>query len=207
MSILGSYPNRQKKEINRKINKNNKQSQPFQLECHHAVGETARAIDYLNRYIKVEESSWKVNEGIGIGNKPHSIDFHREFISSITAEKIPSFWFLVDGQKDIASLIAYHHQRTLYMAHTTFDPAYSEYSPGLIATRGLLEYACSRPDIDTYDPLATPVEQGRPRHKTAWATHHDPIQTRRITILRKRGMIGILARIKQLKDWVRSVRQ
>ncbi len=196
-----------KKEINRKINKNKKQTNPFQLESHYGVTDIELAIENLNRFINIESLSWKANDGVGIGNKPHASEFYHELFSHLAREGKPSFWFLTSEGKDISSLIAYHHQHTLYMAHTTYDPAYAKSSPSLIATKGLLEYACDHPDITIYDPLATLVTQGRPRHKTAWSTHKDPIEMREVTILHKRGVIGMFARAKRIRDWINDFRE
>ena len=184
-------------EIKRKIKKNEARDRPFQLQSLCQVEDQTLLMDYLDRYVKIEDKTWKVDDGVGINNKPHSLAFHREFLGRLAKRKAVSFWFLTDDGTDIASLVAYHFHDTLYMAHTTFDPAYATSSPGVLATKGLLEYACRHSGIRRYDPLATPTDQGKPRHKTVWATHRDPIATRKVLVFRKTGLIGVIGWAKQ----------
>lgn len=196
-------------EIKRKFKKNEERQEPFRHEYHYEVGDEASMMALLDRYVGIERKTWKIEAGVGISNDPHTHSFYREFLSRLAKRRVASFWFLKDGDQDIAGLIGYHYRNTLYMAQTTFDPAYREFSPGLLATRGLLEYACRHPAIKRYDPLATPVDQGRPRHKTVWATHREPIPTRKILVFRNSGLIGLIGRCKQstVADVMKKIRR
>jgi len=184
-------------EIKRKIKKSEEREPPLRLECHAEVATEAAMMALLDRYVAIERKTWKIGAGIGLSNKKNSLAFYRDFLPKLAPQRIASLWFLKDGERDIASLLGYHYRDTLYMAQTTFDPEYAEFSPGLLATKGLLEYACAHPAIRRYDPLATAVNQGRPRHKTAWSTQREPIPTRRIVVFRKAGLLGFIGWCKK----------
>ena len=141
-------------DIKRKIKKLGAHDPPYSYETHIEIQDVEKLLTFLDRYVKIEEKSWKGKDMVGIGRKPHSLEFHQELLTSMAPKKSVSFWFLTVPSGDVACLIGYFHGETLYMAHTTFDPEHRSYSPGMITTKGLLEYSCTHNKIKLYDPLA-----------------------------------------------------
>lgn len=111
----------------------------------------------------------KYRKHIGLESK---LDYYTGFIRDLAKEKIVDFWFLLNQDKDIAAYIVYQFHGTLFAGHTTYDPdpKYRHFSPGILLNEAIMQYACEHPDIQRYDPLATPIDGGRPRHKTIWMT-------------------------------------
>lgn len=157
----------------------------------------------LNRYLAIEKKSWKNSKHIGLESK---LDYYTGFVQDLAREKIVDFWFLLDRDKDIAAYIVYQFHGTLFAGHTTYDqdPRYRHFSPGILLNEAIMHYACEQPDIQRYDPLATPIDGGRPRHKTIWMTEK-PIPTRNISIYRNRGVTGLLVKGMRLKKWLKNM--
>jgi len=192
-----------KRYIRRKHKQNAAQKTPFTIQKHIGMNDPVATERLLDRYLNIEKKSWKNRKHIGLESK---LDYYTGFIRDLAKERIVDFWFLLDQDKDIAAYIVYQFHGTLFAGHTTYDPdpKYRPFSPGILLNEAIIQYACEHPDIQRYDPLATPIDGGRPRHKTIWMT--EPlIPTRNITIYKNSGITGLLVKGMRLKNRLRTL--
>ncbi|GEM_PF-6078147 len=202
-ALYESLSRSSRKHIRRMLRKNSSREQPLTIVKYLDIGDPEFSDELLGRYVAIEEKTWKVEKGIGI---KHRYAHYSRLLRDFAKEKMVSYWFLQDDGEDVAALIVYTFHATLVAAHVTYNPAqeYKSYSPGALTIQSVVEYACSTSSILFYDPLATPIDLGRPMHKTLFATE-DPVQTRNITIYKIRGFAGVLVFFMWLKSRMRRI--
>jgi len=84
----------------------------------------------LERYIALERLSWKHGK-VGLERNSLHLEFYREVIPALAQKGCAAIYILVNGEgRQMAGIICFSFEQTLYAFHTAYDPVFSQYSPG-----------------------------------------------------------------------------
>ncbi|GEM_PF-2182610 len=86
----------------------------------------------LKRFISIEQSGWKKDQDFSIGGSEKNKRFYEELLVQSAHKNMAAICLLTSGTMDIAGIIVYKYNRTVYAAQVTFSPKYAKYSPGMI---------------------------------------------------------------------------
>lgn len=90
---------------------------------------------------RIEEMSWKGEEGLSITSTDDVRDLYLEYASTAAQHGWLRLYFLKLDDRPIAFDYAVEYNRKLYLLRTGFDPDYSAYSPGQLLKRRVFESA------------------------------------------------------------------
>jgi CelD/BcsL family acetyltransferase involved in cellulose biosynthesis len=150
----------------------------------------------LGRFVRLEQSGWKAEAGIGVGKDKRNLAFYEDLLVHLTGKGQATVYFLTSSGEDIAGGICFIQRDVVYFRHTAYSPAYSAYSPGILIQAEILQELFGR----TYRELDLEGmrEDGTsPRLKTEWATGRR--ETVHLTAYRLRSRLLPLVICKRLK--------
>jgi hypothetical protein len=104
----------------------------------------------LDRFIEVEGSGWKGQEGTAIRNKPH---FYRDLAQRLSKLGWLEWHFLFSGDRTLAGHMAIRVNRRLVLLKIGYDEAFSHCAPGNMLLERTLQRAFASGDIDEIDCL------------------------------------------------------
>lgn len=150
----------------------------------------------FERYVAIERRSWKESAEIGMWAEPGEIAFHRELLPLLARTGQASVWLMSCGAGDMAGLVRLRQGGVVYERYSTFDPAYSRYSP---STRLCMEAVSRMHGTDCTESDALGLQQ--PLHErpciSAWydierrtyrvVVTHDPAPARLVHRARRIG--------------------
>lgn len=90
--------------------------------------------DGIDDYCRVENQSWKVNAGLGVGKSASHISFYRELMRNYMAKDKAKFSFLHLGNLPISASFGVSRNNTFYSLHICHDERFSSFSPGFVLT-------------------------------------------------------------------------
>lgn len=168
-SYLANRSRAQRKSIKRKNNQLRRAG-----EVAIDVVDSAGGLDAaLDRFIRVEDQSWKRPAGIGIAASDASLKFNQALIRRYSGDDDVQLRFLcVDGM-DIAATIGILWRGVFYSLQVTYHPAWHDYSPGYLLTALELKEACDRNDIEWVNYLGGEAKN----NKIGWTTLVVPTQS------------------------------
>ena len=103
----------------------------------------------LERYLEIEDRSWKRGAGQGVAKDQRNRAFYRDALPRLAARRRGAVALLTVDGKPIAGNIELWLGRVGYCPQTTFDPEFARYSPGNVLqvmtlrwhhARGIKEY-------------------------------------------------------------------
>jgi CelD/BcsL family acetyltransferase involved in cellulose biosynthesis len=86
----------------------------------------------LQRYVALEQLSWKKGTGIGISRSAASLGFYQEVLPELARRGRAEIHLLQANGIDIAACLKFKGRQKVYSRETTFHPAYAPYSPGTL---------------------------------------------------------------------------
>lgn len=119
----------------------------------------------FDRYLAVEQASWKAGTTVGVAASSTLIAFYRRLLDQFAASGQVQFHFLSLDGRTIAATFGLIWNDCFYSLHVAHDEAYAELSPGVILTGRELQEAFGRRRFRTFDFLS-----GTLANKTSWAT-------------------------------------
>lgn len=126
------------------------------------VTSAQRFEEIFDQLLRVERSSWKGSEGLGIFNTGIRTDFYRRIALKMADQGLLAVHLmLLDG-----AVIAYHYgfiaRGRYYDYNLAFDPAFQRHSPGLVSLGDLLS-RCWDMGLEVFDFL-----RGAEEYKSLW---------------------------------------
>lgn len=157
--------------------------QGFRVDC---VEDGDGAAAALERYVAIEQRSWKKAAGLGVGQDAAHRAFYGRLLREMAEKGQASVRLLRSGEQDIAGWILFKFRGVVYGRETVYDPAYSSYSPGTIVHAETLKtlFGSSHRELDLLGMRET---EGTSRQKLDWATGKR--ETVRIRVYRRRGRL------------------
>ena len=150
----------------------------------------------LGRFVRLEQSGWKAEAGIGAGKDKRHVAFYEDLLVRLAGKGQAVVYFLKSSTEDIAAGICFIQQDVITFRHTTYSPAYSAHSPGILLQAEILQelFKGAYRELD----LEGMRENGTsPRLKTEWATGRR--ETVHLTAYRVRSRLLPLVIFKRLK--------
>jgi len=150
----------------------------------------------LGRFVRLEQSGWKAEAGIGVGKDNRHIAFYEDLLVLLAGKGQATIHFLKGSAEDIAAGICFIKRDVVTFRHTTYSPTYSAHSPGIILQAEILQelFRGTYRELD----LEGMRENGTsPRLKTEWSTGKR--ETVHLTGYRGGGRLLPLVVAKRLK--------
>jgi len=123
--------------------------------------------DALARFVALEQSGWKGNTGIGVAKDERHRAFYEDLLTQMAAKGQAVVCFLRSGGEDMASLFNFFQRDVIFCRHTTYSPAHTANSPGiLIQAEGLRRWF--EEPYREYDFLSMKGEKGS-KWKADWS--------------------------------------
>jgi CelD/BcsL family acetyltransferase involved in cellulose biosynthesis len=119
----------------------------------------------FERYLGVEDASWKATAGQGAGKTSAHRAFNRALMRGVVPGSQPLCGFLGIDDATIAATFGLVFERRYYSLHIAHDSAWNDYSPGVVLTAKELEQSFADRKYDVFDFLG-----GFPTNKRTWAT-------------------------------------
>jgi CelD/BcsL family acetyltransferase involved in cellulose biosynthesis len=119
----------------------------------------------LERYLEVEDASWKASAGQGAGKTSAHRAFNRALLRGAVPGAQPQCSFLRVNDETIAATFGLVFARRFYSLHIAHDASWNDFSPGVVLTSMELEQAFKDRHYDVFDFLG-----GFPTNKRSWAT-------------------------------------
>jgi CelD/BcsL family acetyltransferase involved in cellulose biosynthesis len=126
----------------------------------------------FERYLRLEQRSWKPAAGLGVAKTSAHRAFWRTLVSRFASRSGVQFRFLTLGGHDIAGTFGLLWNGCYYSLHIVHDRDWADYSPGYVLTHLELQQAFARTDCRWVDYLG-----GFLANKRGWATEQRPTQT------------------------------
>lgn len=107
----------------------------------------------LSRFMEVEASSWKVQQGSALCQGKALVSFYKALTRRLTDLGWLEWHFLEAEGKTIAANLAIRVNRSLVFLKTCYDEAYSSYSPGNFLFEKVFERAFNLKEVDELNLL------------------------------------------------------
>lgn len=98
----------------------------------------------LNRYIEIEQESWKGEAGTSLALAPQHLRFFRTISEAFSGSGIMRFFTVFVDARSIASGIAIEYDQTLWILKIGYRSSYSRCSPGVLLMHEIVRYAHER---------------------------------------------------------------
>jgi CelD/BcsL family acetyltransferase involved in cellulose biosynthesis len=131
------------------------------------VSDPGRIREALSRFVALERSGWKANAGIGVARDEKHRSFYEDFLSLLAAKGQAVVCFLKSGEEDMASVFNYLQKDVIFCRHTTYSPAHTVHSPGILIQAEGIRYWFARPYRE-YDFLSMKGDDSS-KWKVDWA--------------------------------------
>ncbi len=120
--------------------------------------------DLIDKYLELETKGWKGRNGTSAVEDPNVARLHHDFAKAVSdADELFAYELRLD-EIPIAMSINIKNGRTMFHWKTTFDEAYSKYSPGNLLFKMFLA-DCLERDIDEIDLMSPSTT-----NKRYWST-------------------------------------
>ncbi|MEY4753050.1 MAG: hypothetical protein RJA44_725 [Pseudomonadota bacterium] len=86
----------------------------------------------FERYLAIEQRSWKYGAEVGLWSDRRQPDFYRELLPRLAAEGRASVWLLQGDGQDLAGLVRYQWQGVAYERLSAYDPAHARHAPSTL---------------------------------------------------------------------------
>ncbi len=150
--------------------------------------------DGLDRFIALEETSWKKDAGIGISRDHKHKAFYHDLMGLLSKEDQASVFIMKAGDEDISGYLLYRFQEVVYASQVTYNPSFSKYSPGMLLRVELLQ-TFFESSYEIFDMMGMVGRQ--PKHKTDWAT--GAIETFQVEVYKKKTFLFPIIWAKKIK--------
>src|SRR4030042_2064962 len=125
--------------------------------------------DALVRFVRLEQSGWKAEAGIGIGKDKRHPAFYEDLLFRLAGKGQAWIYFLKVKEEDIGGQICFIQRDTVYSRDTTYLPAPAAHSPGILIQAEIIQ-ELFREKYRELDLLGMREEGPPPMHKTEWST-------------------------------------
>jgi CelD/BcsL family acetyltransferase involved in cellulose biosynthesis len=105
------------------------------------IGEPALIVAAVDRYAALEGAGWKGRNGTAVGSSPAQLQFYRDLMLQAAAGGhafVSELWF---GDTLAASRLILRRNGMLVILKTSYDERFSDYSPGRLLLRDVIEHA------------------------------------------------------------------
>jgi len=123
----------------------------------------------LKKFIDIEQSGWKKDRDFSVGGSEKNKRFYEELLVQLAHKNMAAIYLLTSGTTDIAGMILYKHNSTVYMAHITYRPTYAKYSPGVILNVEIIKMLFGT-HYQEYDFLVFQRGDEKNSYKKKWST-------------------------------------
>ena len=127
----------------------------------------------LERFIAVEQVSWKRGAGLGVSRSPAIRAFFADLLPALAGKGAAEVSLLCAGGEDIAGEIVYLTGDTIYSKEIAYDPRFAAFSPGTLLLAHQIETGIAR-GYRTLDMMGMTGVSGR-QQKQDWATARQTI--------------------------------
>lgn len=165
----------------------------------------------LEGFYRVEASGWKGAAGSAIASNPRTRAFYTELAHAFAVEEGLRLYFLHVGDDCVAGEFCLAYRRTIYALTTGYDTAWSDYSPGHVLRKRLLQHLFTTGEADIYD--MSRVDGKRLDYKLRWANGtQEHVLLRLFNPWSAKGRLARAAAFSQerwcaVNAWLHDVRQ
>lgn len=92
-----------------------------------------RCPDLIERFLQLEQRSWKGSEGTAMACRPEDTDFFRDIVEACASRDHLFFVELRFNDQPVAMTANFIVGQTLFAFKIAYDPDYRDYSPGILA--------------------------------------------------------------------------
>jgi CelD/BcsL family acetyltransferase involved in cellulose biosynthesis len=128
--------------------------------------EMERAVE---RFVEIEQRSWKADANIGIGKDQKHQNFYKELAANFATQGTVTFYFLKSGDTDIAASLLFMFHNVVYERHIAHNPDFSNLSTGVYLRTVILQDYFEQ-GWREFDLMGMHPSIGGQRHKADWAT-------------------------------------
>jgi CelD/BcsL family acetyltransferase involved in cellulose biosynthesis len=114
-------------------------------------------------YLAIEAGGWKGRAGTAVAQNQDISHFMRSAVTALGRENKVLIHRLMLGGKPIAATMALQSCDTVWGWKVSYDEAYADYSPGVLAVAGLTETLLEDPAIRQADSCASPNDSMAPQ--------------------------------------------
>lgn len=145
--------------------------QSLVVECVDDQSEIGAAFD---RYLALEQRTWKRQSDLSIGGNPDLEAFNRALFERLAPKGMVALYFLRSGQADAAAAVIFRARDQVYGAHICYAPDFSKFSPGTVLNAAIMErhFSCG---YKTFDFLTLENNEVSRQLKENWATETEQL--------------------------------
>ncbi len=156
----------------------------------------------FKRYITLEQHGWKKNLNFSMGSSERNLGFYEELLVKSAQKNMAAIYFLTVGSTDIAGIIVYKCNTTVYGAQVSYNPMYAVYSPGVILNAEIIKMLFGT-YFREYDFLGFQEVDEKNSFKKKWSTGMR--QTVTIKVNKKTFPMTLYLNGNRLKTSIRNV--
>lgn len=108
------------------------------------------------RLLDIEASGWKGKQGSAIACSPAVQRFYEDLIKDLAPRKQCGVDLLKFEDRDVAGIFWFRTARTMHLQKIGFREEYSDFSPGQLMTKEMVERTCADSVLDTYCFVTNP---------------------------------------------------
>lgn len=123
----------------------------------------------LNRFVTIEQSSWKVGTKIGVAKDERHQRFYEDLVIRLAGKGQVMFHFIKIGQEDAAGIVSFMCRDVIYPRHTAYLAAHAAYSPGILILAEIMREGFMGPWREV-DLLGLKEDESSNKFKVHWAT-------------------------------------
>jgi len=141
-------PKKLLKNISRLQKKISANDQELRLECYNSKDSIS---DALNKFIEIENSGWKGESNTSIKSNKSTYNFYNIIWNgfSNTAESKAQIYLLYLNDTAIAGSISFRHGDSIYLHKIAYEDSLTEFGPGSILVKLILEQEFLAKEVDT----------------------------------------------------------
>ena len=146
LKITNIIPKKLLKNIDRLQKKLCSDSQELHLKTHNSSEEISEALD---TFMEIEDSGWKGKSGTSIISDDKTHQFYKKTWQSFSETSKSSIYSLILGDTTIAAAIAFRHNDSIYLHKITYSEELTQFGPGSILIKMIIETALSDNTLST----------------------------------------------------------
>jgi CelD/BcsL family acetyltransferase involved in cellulose biosynthesis len=169
----------------------------------HRIDVPADMAAAVDRFIRLERSSWKAEAGLGVGKDERHRDFYAHLTTTLAARGEAAFYFLRSGEADLAASLLFMLDDVMYERHIAYSPEHANLSPGIVLRAELMKDLFGSTWRE-FDLMGMQPSVGRQRHKEDWALGRRETVSQQF--FRRTGRMLPVYLARRVREWLKRIR-
>jgi hypothetical protein len=118
----------------------------------------------LQQFIELESSGWKGEQGTSIKHRPGNAVYFQAIVERCSKAGFMRWYRLSAEGRIVAMCLGFQTHDTVRLVKSAYDEACSEYRPGHVLLREILDHCISDPSVNRCDNISSPewLDRWRP---------------------------------------------